>query len=99
MYSVDSTQCQLEHFNETRPAFKLHSSFNCFKGFGSATCKGDGGSPIVCPIETGAETFMQVSLLMQIYISPAYYYHHRASQNIIDITFLVGHNGMGGSRM
>ena len=70
MYSVDSTQCQLEHYNETRPAFKLHSSFNCFKGFGSATCKGDGGSPIVCPIETGAETFMQVSLLMQIYISP-----------------------------
>ena len=85
MYSVDSTQCQLEHYNETRPAFKLHSSFNCFKGFGSATCKGDGGSPIVCPIETGAETFMQVSLLMQIYISPAY--NRRGSQNIVNVTY------------
>ena len=29
----------------------------------------------------------------------SFYYHHRASQNIADMTFLVGHNGVGGGRM
>ena len=61
MYSVDRYQCEKEHQDQRCPTFRLHSSFNCFKGIDSGTCRGDGGGPIVCPIEPGSDRYMQVN--------------------------------------
>ena len=61
MYSVDRYDCEKEHQDDKRPNFRLHSSFSCFKGIDSGTCSGDGGGPIVCPIEPGSEKYMQVN--------------------------------------
>ncbi|CAG5017386.1 unnamed protein product [Parnassius apollo] len=49
---VDRKICQ-DIFRTTRlgPFFNLHQSFMCAGGeFGRDTCKGDGGSPLACPV-------------------------------------------------
>ncbi|KAJ0169978.1 hypothetical protein K1T71_014584 [Dendrolimus kikuchii] len=44
--------------------FELHSSFMCAGGVaGQDTCTGDGGSPLVCPIENEAGRYMQTGIV------------------------------------
>ncbi|CAH2101283.1 unnamed protein product [Euphydryas editha] len=61
---VERRKCQaalrktrLGHF------FELHSSFMCAGGHGQDTCKGDGGSPLVCPTETEPNRYMQSGIV------------------------------------
>ncbi|XP_045489671.1 phenoloxidase-activating factor 2 isoform X1 [Pieris rapae] len=62
---VDRRSCQtalrntrLGHF------FELHSSFMCAGGSnGQDTCKGDGGSPLVCPIPYEKDRYMQSGIV------------------------------------
>lgn len=61
---VEKRKCQsalrktrLGHF------FELHSSFMCAGGKGQDTCKGDGGSPLVCPIESEPNRYMQSGIV------------------------------------
>ncbi|XP_026494120.2 phenoloxidase-activating factor 2-like isoform X1 [Vanessa tameamea] len=62
---VERRQCQtalrntrLGHF------FELHSSFMCAGGGPNRdTCKGDGGSPLVCPIEGEKNRYMQSGIV------------------------------------
>lgn len=62
---VPSAQCQTA-LRTTRvgPKFVLHNSFICAGGEkGKDTCKGDGGSPLVCPIQGSYEHYYQVGLV------------------------------------
>merc|ERR1712152_72939 len=44
--------------------FKLHDSFLCAGGIaGKDTCKGDGGSPLVCPSKYDPNTFVQAGIV------------------------------------
>ncbi|XP_046386806.1 phenoloxidase-activating factor 2-like [Ischnura elegans] len=62
---VDRPQC-VNSLRRTRlgPRFKLHSSFVCAGGEpGKDTCKGDGGSPLVCPIPGHPDRYMQTGIV------------------------------------
>jgi len=44
--------------------FKLHDSFMCAGGIaGKDTCKGDGGSPLVCPSKYDPNTYVQTGIV------------------------------------
>ncbi|XP_037087318.1 phenoloxidase-activating factor 2-like [Pollicipes pollicipes] len=64
---VDSGTCQKElRTTKLGRWFKLHDSFLCAGGEkGIDTCKGDGGSPLVCRVAdaTEEETFVQVGIV------------------------------------
>ncbi|RZC37156.1 anionic trypsin-2-like, partial [Asbolus verrucosus] len=45
------------------PTFRLHESFLCAGGDNKDTCKGDGGSPLVCQIDGKADKYQQVGIV------------------------------------
>merc|ERR1739844_285062 len=62
---VSNNQCQ-ERLRSTRlgEKYKLHDSFLCAGGFnGKDTCKGDGGSPLVCPSKYDPNTYVQAGIV------------------------------------
>lgn len=62
---VPRKKCQ-ENLRETRlgKKFKLHNSFVCAGGEeGQDTCKGDGGSPLVCPIPNTENQYYQIGMV------------------------------------
>uniref|UniRef100_U5EDW0 Phenoloxidase-activating factor 2 n=1 Tax=Corethrella appendiculata TaxID=1370023 RepID=U5EDW0_9DIPT len=62
---VPRNQCQTS-LRTTRlgPRFKLHDSFMCAGGVPEKdTCKGDGGSPLVCPIQGTINRYYQAGIV------------------------------------
>merc|ERR1711973_196940 len=61
---VSNDQCQTA-LRGTRlgSKFKLDPSFVCAGGEGKDTCKGDGGSPLVCPSSYDPDTYEQVGIV------------------------------------
>lgn len=56
----------LELLRKTRlgPNYKLHESFICAGGeIGKDTCQGDGGSPLMCPLDNKPEQFHQAGIV------------------------------------
>lgn len=61
MSPVDHNACQNAYRTVERPGFILDNSFMCGQGVGKGTCTGDGGSPFVCPNESGH--YVQVGIV------------------------------------
>merc|ERR1711937_179268 len=62
---VDNYQCE-DRLRQTRlgEKYKLHDSFLCAGGInGKDTCKGDGGSPLVCPSKYDPNTYVQAGIV------------------------------------
>jgi len=62
---VNHDDCQ-DRLRQTRlgKKFKLHDSFVCAGGInGKDTCKGDGGSPLVCPSKYDPNTYIQAGIV------------------------------------
>merc|ERR1712029_1092764 len=62
---VSHGECQ-DKLRSTRlgQKFKLHDSFLCAGGIpGKDTCKGDGGSPLVCPSKYDPNTYVQAGIV------------------------------------
>merc|ERR1712112_244551 len=62
---VDNYQCE-DRLRQTRlgEKYKLHDSFLCAGGInGKDTCKGDGGSPLVCPSKYDPSTYVQAGIV------------------------------------
>lgn len=64
--TVARNKCEkLLQFARLGPLFQLHNSFICAGGESyKDTCKGDGGSPLVCPIKHSADgRFEQIGIV------------------------------------
>ncbi|RZC38257.1 Trypsin domain containing protein [Asbolus verrucosus] len=56
----------LEALRSTRlgPRYNLHESFICAGGrIGQDSCKGDGGSPLICPLLEESDRFVQIGIV------------------------------------
>lgn len=96
---VDREICQDRLRNKTRlgPHFKLNESFICAGGQpGKDTCKGDGGSPLVCPIHSKENKYFQAGIVAWGIgcgedLVPGVYAHVAKSIDWID-KIMISHN-------